>query len=87
MLILLVKLADEGQEILIRFIVERKQRDFSFDQLSLTDKEDLDTHPAFVDTVAKDITVHQICQSHFLSRHDGIDCLDLIPQLSRSFKL
>ena len=80
---LLVKLPHIGQKILVRIIVVRKKVDVALDQLTLTDKEDLHTHPAFVHVVAKDIPVLQILGHDPLFGPQGPDGLDQIAVLSR----
>ena len=87
MLIFLVELANIGQEIFFRVIVKWKHRNISFDQFSLTNKKDLDTHPSFICCIAKDVTIDQISIGHFLFRHHCFDCSDLIPILCCFFKL
>ena len=47
-----------------RIIVVREEIDIALDQLALTDKEDLHTHPALVHVVAKDIPVLQLSLIH-----------------------
>ena len=80
---LLVKLPYIGQEILVRIIVVREKIDIPLDQLALTDKEDLHTHPALVHIVAKDIPVLQILGHDPLFGPQGPNSLDQIPILSR----
>ena len=80
---LLVKLPHIGQEILVRIIVVREEVDVALDQLALTDKEDLHTHPALVHVVAKDIPILQILGHDPLFGPQGPDSLDQIPVLSR----
>ena len=80
---LLVKLPHIGQEILVRIIVVREEIDIALDQLALTDKEDLHTHPALVHVVAKDIPVLQILGHDPLFGPQGPNSLDQIPVLCR----
>ena len=80
---LLVKLPYIGQKILVWIIVVRKEIDIPLDQLALTDKEDLHTHPALVHIVAKDIPVLQIFGHDPLFGPQGPDSLDQIPVLGR----
>ena len=80
---LLVKLPYIGQEILVWIIVVREEVDVALDQLALTDKEDLHTHPALVYVVAKDIPVLQILGHDPLFGPQGTDGLDQIAVLGR----
>ena len=80
---LLVKLPHIGQEILVRIIIVREEIDVALDQLALTDKEDLHTHPALVHVVAKDIPVLQILCHDPLFGPQGPNSLDQIPVLCR----
>ena len=83
---LLVKLPHIGQEILVRIIVVREEIDIALDQLALTDKEDLHTHPALVHVVAKDIPVLQILGHDPLFGPQGPDGLDQIAVLGCPLK-
>ena len=83
---LLVKLTYIGQEILVWIIVVREEIDIQLDQLALTDKEDLHTHPALVHVVAKDIPVLQILGHDPLFGPQGPDGLDQISVLGRPLK-
>ena len=83
---LLVKLPHIGQEILVRIIVVREEIDIPLDQLALTNKEDLYTHPALVHVVTKDIPVLQILRHDPLFGPQGPDGLDQIPILGRPLK-
>ena len=63
-----------------------KEIDVTLNQLALTDKEDLHTHPALVHVVAKDIPVLQILGHDPLFGPQGPDGLDQIPILGRPLK-
>ena len=80
---LLVKLPHIGQEILVWIIVVWKEIDITLNQLALTDKEYLHTHPALVHVVAKDIPVLQILCHDPLFGPQGPDGLDQISVLGR----
>ena len=69
-----------------RFVVKGNKETSRSINFSLADKEHLDTHPAFVHTVTEDVAIKQIGQSHLLTRHNGIDGLDLIAQFRSTFK-
>ena len=56
----LIELSHIGQEILIRIIVVGKEIDIALNEFSLTDKENLNTHPSLVHIVAKDITILEV---------------------------
>ena len=75
-----IKLSDEGQELILRFIIDGEQGNIPFDELPLPDEEDLDAHPAFVDAVAEHIAIGEVRHGHLLFFHGCLDMLDLIPE-------
>ena len=83
----LIKLPHIGQKILIRIVVVRKEIDIPFNQFSLTDKEDLNTHPALIHVIAKYITILKIfCHDSLLSPK-GANGLNQITVFRCTFKL
>ena len=82
----LIKLTNIGQKILIGIIVIRKHIHISLNEFSLTDKENLHTHPSFVHIIAKDIPILQISCHHSLLSAKRRNTLKQISVFSRFFK-
>ena len=83
----LIKLPHIGQEILVWIVVVREEIDIAFNQFTLTDKENLNTHPTLIHVVTKYITILKIfCHDSLLSPK-GANGLNQITVFRCTFKL
>ena len=83
----LIKLSHIGQEILIWIIVVREEIDIAFNQFTLTDKENLNTHPTLIHVVTKYITVLEVFSHDSLLSPKGANGLNQITVFRCTFKL
>ena len=83
----LIELSYIGQEILIRIIVVGEKIDVSLNELALTDKENLDTHPTLVHIVAKDIPILEILSHDPLLGSKRSNSLNQVTVFRCTFKL
>ena len=82
----LIKLSHISQEVLIRIIVVGEEIDISLNQLSLTNKENLNTHPSLIYIVTKDVTILQIFRHDPLLGPKRSNGLNQVTVFRRTFK-
>ncbi|CIW13846.1 Uncharacterised protein [Streptococcus pneumoniae] len=83
----LIELSYIGQKILIWIIEVGEEIDIALDKLTLTDKENLHTHPALIHIVAKDIAILQIFRHDPLLGSKRSNSLNQVTVFRRTFKL
>ncbi|CJG79484.1 Uncharacterised protein [Streptococcus pneumoniae] len=83
----LIELSHIGQEILIWIIEVGEEIDIALDELALTNKENLHTHPALIHIVTKDIAILEILSHDPLLGSKRSNSLNQVTVFRRTFKL
>ena len=82
-----IKLPHIGQKILFGFIIIGEHIDITLNEFSLTNKENLNTHPPLIHIVTEDITILHILTNNPLLGPKRRYCLNQVPILRCPFKL
>src|SRR5574344_2888023 len=85
-LLVTVKLPHISQEIFLRLVIIRKHIDMPLNEFALTNKENLDAHPPFIDIIPKNITVHHVLVHPPLYSAQGRDGLQQVTVFCRTLK-
>ena len=83
----LIELSYIGQKVLVRIVVVREEIDIPLNELALTDKENLNTHPALIHIVAKNIAILKIFGHDPLLGPKRSNRLNQVTVFRRTFEL
>ena len=83
----LIELSHIGQEIFVWIIVIGEKIDIALNELALTNKENLNTHPALVHIVTKDIPILEILGHNPLLGPKRSNGLNQVTVFRSTFKL